>query len=278
MAAGTRAQAERLRALHHAATPLLLVNAWDAASARIAETLGFPAIATSSSGVANAEGFPDGGSIGRETMLARIAVIATAVGVPVSADLESGYGPTVEDATATARGAIAAGAVGLNFEDATGDAAHPLYDVALQVERIRALRAAGEGLGVPLVINARTDAMRHAAGDGEAKIAATIERGKAYAAAGADCIFVPFTNDAEAIGRLAKAIPAPINVLAVAGTPTVTELTALGVKRISLGGGPAAHALEMYRRAAIEARDHGTYSFLGARMTHPELSAMLTAR
>lgn len=208
MAPATREGAERLRALHHADAPLVLVNAWDAASARIAESLGFPAVGTSSSGVK----------------------------VPVSADLEAGYGPTVDDAVATARGAIGAGAVGLNLEDATGDPAAPLFDVPFQAERIRAIRATAASLGIPLVINARTDAMRHVAGDVSGRFAAAVERARAYIEAGCDCIFVPFVSDAETIGRLVGAIPAPLNILAGAETPPVAQLAALGVRRISLGG------------------------------------------
>jgi 2-methylisocitrate lyase-like PEP mutase family enzyme len=274
MAAGTRAAAEALRALHHRAEPLVLVNAWDAVSARIVESIGFPAIATTSSGCSNTEGFPDGG-LTRDQMLARVALIAAAVDVPVSADLEAGYGPSVDDAVATARGAIASGAVGLNFEDATGNKAAPLFDTALQAERIRAMRAAGEALGVPLVINARTDAMRLAPGDAAAKFAMTIERAKAYIAAGCDCVYVPFVTDDATIVRLAEAIPAPLNILATGDSPPIARLAAVGVHRISLGGGPAAHALADFRRAALEVRDQGTYAFLRDRMTHPELNALL---
>jgi 2-methylisocitrate lyase-like PEP mutase family enzyme len=270
VAVATQAAADRLRALHAGPAPLLLVNAWDAATARIAETLGFPAIATTSSGVSNAEGVPDGG-LSREQMLARIAVIAAAVKLPVSADLEAGYGPTVDDAVATARGALAAGAVGLNFEDATGNAAAPLFEVARQSERIRAIRAAAPSI----VINARTDAMRHAAGTLDEKCDVAIARGKAYLAAGADCVFVPFITDERIIGRLAAEIPGPINILAMAESPPVARLAALGVRRISLGGAPAAHALAGYRRAAQEVLEHGTFGFAGDRLSHAELSAML---
>ena len=272
-----REAAERLRALHQRAEPLLLVNAWDAASARISESLGFPAVGTTSSGVSNAEGYPDGG-LTRETMLQRVAVIAAAVAVPVTADLEAGYGRSVDDAVATARGAIASGAVGFNLEDATGDPAAPLIDIALQVQRIRAIRATSEELGVPLVVNARTDAMRHAPGDTEAKFATTIERAQAFIAAGCDCVFVPFVSDDATIGRLVAAIPAPLNILAGADTPPVSRLTALGVRRISLGGAPAAHALGSFRRAALEVRDNGTYEFARDRMTHAELNTLLSAR
>lgn len=264
-----------LRELHHRDRPLLLVNAWDAVSARIVESLGFPAVATTSSGIANGEGFPDGQHIPRASMLARVATIAAAVDVPVTADLEGGYGLGVDDAIATARGALEAAAVGLNFEDSTGEPAEPLVEVARQAERIRAIRRMGDSVGVPIVINARTDAYRYAPGDAQAKFRATVERAQAYIAAGCDCVFVPFVTDDAVIGELVKAISVPLNVLAVAGSPPVARLAELGVRRISLGGGPAAHALAAFRDAAIEARDHGTYGFANARLSHAELSALL---
>lgn len=274
MAAATRAAAERLRALHAGPGPLLLVNAWDAATARIVETLGFPAVATTSSGVSNAEGVPDGG-LSRDAMLARVAIVAAAVDVPVTADLEAGYGQSIDDAVATARGAIAAGAAGLNFEDATGEASAPLLEIALQAERIRAMRAAADALGVPLVVNARTDAMRHADGNLDARCDVAVMRGQAYLAAGADCVFVPFVTDERIIERLATEIPGPINILAAAETPPVARLARLGVRRISVGGAPAAHALAGFRRAAREVLEGGTFTFAADRYSHAELSAML---
>jgi 2-methylisocitrate lyase-like PEP mutase family enzyme len=263
-----------LRELHRGGRPLVLVNAWDAVSARIVESLGFPAVATTSSGVANGEGFPDGQQISRAAMLARVETIAGAVDVPVTADLEGGYGLGVDDAIATARGALDAAAVGLNFEDSTGEPDHPLVDIARQAERIRAIRRTGDAVGVPIVINARTDAYRHAPGDAQAKFAATVERAKAYIAAGCDSVFVPFVADDAVIGELVKAIPAPLNILAGPSTPPVARLAELGVRRISLGGGPAAHALAAFRDAALEVRDHGTYGFTGSRLSHADLNAL----
>ena len=252
-----------------------MVNAWDAVSARIVESLGFPAVATTSSGVANGEGFPDGQCISRAAMLARVATIATAVDVPVTADLEGGYGLGIDDAIATARGALDSAAVGLNFEDSTGNPAEPLLDVARQAERIRAIRRTGDAAGVPIVINARTDAYRDAPGDADARFRATIERALAYVAAGCDCVFVPFVAEDAVIAELVKAIPAPVNILAGATTPPVARLAELGVRRITLGGGPAAHALAAFRNAALEVRDHGTYGFASTRLSHADLNALL---
>jgi len=263
-----------LRKLHHQPLPLVFVNVWDGASARIIESLDFPAIATTSAGIAYVDAFPDGQAISREGMLAHVKTIANVVEVPVTADLEGGYGPTVDDAVATLRGAIAAGAVGMNFEDSTSADA-PLMPVEAQAERIRAMRAAAAELGVPFVINARTD-VYHVTGSNEARFAETVARAKAYLEAGADCIFVPFIAEAELIGRLAAAIPGPMNVLATGASPDVATLTRLGVKRISLGSAPAAHLLAAFRRAALEVRDKGTYGFAADRISHPDLNALLS--
>ncbi|HEY5350543.1 MAG TPA: isocitrate lyase/phosphoenolpyruvate mutase family protein [Candidatus Lustribacter sp.] len=268
-----RDKAEALRKLHHQPQPVVFVNAWDAASARIVAALDFPAIATTSAGIAYVEGFPDGQAVSRERMLAHVATIAGVVDLPVTADLEGGYGPTVADAVATTRGAIAGGAVGMNFEDSIPGAAQ-LLSLETQVARIRAIRSTSDELGVPFVINARTD-VYHVAGSDEARFAETIARAKAYLEAGADCIFVPFIAEGTLIGRLAAAIPGPMNVLAGAATPDVATLTRLGVRRISVGSAPAAHLLAAFRRAALEVRDQGTYGFAADRISHAELNALM---
>lgn len=271
-----RQKAAALLKLHHQPQPLLFVNAWDAASARIVAALDFPAVATTSAGIAYVDGFPDGQVISRDRMLAHVARIAAAVDVPVTADLESGYGPTVSDAVATLRGAIGAGAVGMNFEDSISDGS-PLLPIETQCARIRAMRAAAKELGLPFVINARTDVYR-ITGDAAAQLSETIARARAYLDAGADCIYVPFVAEAALIGRLAAAIPGPLNVLAGATSPDVATLTQLGVRRISLGSGPAAHALAAFRRAAIEVREQGTYRFTADRISHAELNALFSSR
>ncbi|MGC2325854.1 MAG: isocitrate lyase/phosphoenolpyruvate mutase family protein, partial [Candidatus Sulfotelmatobacter sp.] len=149
-------KAKALLVLHSGGGPLILPNVWDVASARLVEDAGFPAIATSSAGVAFSLGYPDGEKIPREEMLAAVARIARAVRVPVTADVEAGYGPTPADATRTARAVIESGAVGMNLEDATGDSQQPLVELPLQLEKIRAVRETAESLQVPLVLNART--------------------------------------------------------------------------------------------------------------------------
>jgi len=267
-------KAAALLKLHHQPQPLVFVNAWDAASARIVAALGFPAVATTSAGIAFAEGFPDGQAIPRERMLEHVAKIAGIVDVPVTADLEGGYGPAVSDAVATLRGAVGAGAVGMNFEDSTTYDA-PLLPIDAQSERIRAMRVTAAELGLHFVINARVDVFRVADNE-DAQFAETIARAKAYLDAGADCIFVPFIAEETLIGRLAAAIGGPMNVLAGATTPDVATLTRLGVRRISLGSAPAAHLLATFRRAAIEVRDEGTYRFAADRISHAELNVLLS--
>jgi len=187
-----RAQkAEAFRKMHLEGDILLLPNVWDVASARIIESAGLPAIATSSAGIAFAQGFPDGQKIPPERMLTVIADIARAVNVPVTADVEAGYGSKPEDAARTARGVIEAGAVGMNFEDATGDPARPLFELQEQVERIHAIREQGKSLGVPLVINARTDVYLLQIGEATTRYGEALRRLSAYRDARADCLFVP---------------------------------------------------------------------------------------
>jgi 2-methylisocitrate lyase-like PEP mutase family enzyme len=269
-------KAAALLKLHHQPQPLIFVNAWDAASARIVADLGFPAVATTSAGIAFAEGFPDGQAIPRERMLAHVAKIAAIVDLPVTADLEGGYGPAVSDAVATLRGAVEAGAVGMNFEDSTSDDA-PLLPIEAQSARIRAMRGAAKELGLPFVINARTDVFG-LTGNEDEQFAETVARARAYLDAGADCIFVPFISEEGLIGRLAAAIPGPMNVLAGATTPDVAMLTRLGVRRISLGSAPASHLLAAFRRAALEVRDQGTYGFATDRISHADLNALFARR
>lgn len=267
-------KAARLRALHHAPEPLVLVNAWDAASARIVESCGFPAIATTSAGIANLEGFRDGHYMGREAMLAGIARVVRAVGVPVTADMENGYGATLEDAIATANGVIEAGAVGLNFEDSVENGPEPLIDTETQARRIRAIREVAQERGVPLVINARTDMYLKSVGDAGSRLASTLERARAYVAAGADCIFVPLVSDAATIGELVRGAGAPVNILVREESLPIAELQRLGVRRISVGGWPHGHAMLSLRGFANAVRDHPEAPIAAGRIPLRDLNAL----
>src|SRR5438874_9381263 len=250
-------EAERFRARHAGRRLLVLPNAWDVISARMIEEAGFPAIATSSAGVAWALGYADGERISRGEMLAVVRRIAQAVRIPVTADVEAGYGATPEAAAETARGVIAAGAIGLNLEDATDEG--PLLDLTLQVERVRAVREAGAAARVPLVVNARTDAFEVKHWSPAERFTAAVRRANAYRAAGADCLFVPHVSDADTIERLAREIAGPLNIIAGPPAPPLGELERLGVRRASLGPRVVQATLGLIRRIAVELRDHGSY-------------------
>jgi 2-methylisocitrate lyase-like PEP mutase family enzyme len=268
--------AARFHALHApGADPLLVLpNAWDAMSARVVEEAGAQAIATTSAGISWALGHPDGQGAPREAMLAAIRVIVDAVRVPVTADVESGYGAgTPEDVAETVRGVIAAGAVGINLEDAPGRDGAPLLDVEVQAERIAAAREAARSAGVALFVNARTDPYVRKVGDEAWRFDESVRRAHRYLAAGADGVFVPLAP-AEVIGRLAAAIGAPLNVIAGPGSPTVAELRALGVRRVSLGPHLARSVMAHVRRAAAEALGPGTYEALREQLTSPEANAL----
>src|SRR6266571_5088037 len=180
-------KAEQFRKLHHGPRVLLLPNAWDVASARILEDCGHPAIATTSAGIAYSLGYPDGQRISRGEMLEVVGRIARAVRIPVTADLEAGYGTTVKDMAETVKAAIDAGAIGMNLEDVTGDGESSLVDLSLQAEKIRAIHATAKSLGVPFVLNARTDIYLMPIGEEATRLERTVERLRAYRDAGADC-------------------------------------------------------------------------------------------
>jgi len=273
-----KAKAEALRALHSAGRPLLLPNAWDVASARIIEECGFPAIATTSAGIAFSLGYPDGQRISRDEMLDAVARIARAVKVPITADVESGYGDRPEHAAQTARAVVEAGAVGMNLEDATGDSARPLAELSLQLERIHAVREASGSLNVPLVLNARTDVYLLQVGDPATRYDEALRRLGAFREAGADCVFVPGLRDAPTIGRLVTDLRYPVNILAGPGSLSVPELSRLGVARISLGSGPMRATLGLLRRLAEELNTVGTYTTMDGAPSHAEMNTLLNAK
>jgi len=252
---------------------LVLPNAWDVASAKVIAAAGAQAIATSSAGVAFALGFPDGQRISRAEMLGMVRRIAGALDVPVSADVEAGYGPTADAAAQTTRGVVEAGAVGMNLEDSleSGD----LFPLDLQASRIQAARAAAAAAGVPLVINARTDAFAVRGLAADARVVEAVRRANAYLSAGADCAFVPFVSDRETIGRLAREIRGPLNVLAKPGSPPLAELERLGVRRVSVGSAIALAAYGLARRSAVELLGSGTYEGLGDAIPYAEMQRLL---
>jgi 2-methylisocitrate lyase-like PEP mutase family enzyme len=245
-------KAEKFRKLHHGPRLLLLPNAWDVASARILEECGHPAIATSSAAIAYALGYVDGQRISRDEMLEVAGRIARATNIPVTADLEAGYGTTPKDMADTVKAAITAGIIGMNLEDVTGDDEGSLVDLPLQVEKIRAIREAASSAGVPFVLNARTDIYLMPIGPEATRFERTVERLRAYREAGADCLFAPGVYDVETIKRLVKAVEAPLNILANPACPPVAEMEKAGVARVSAGSGIMRAAMGLVQRIGKE--------------------------
>jgi 2-methylisocitrate lyase-like PEP mutase family enzyme len=270
-----RDKAERLRRLHQRRPILVLANAWDAATARIFEAEGFPAVATTSAGVAAALGYPDGGVVPLREMLDAIARIARAVKVPVTADIEHAYGTTPDAVAQVVLQVIEAGAAGINVEDLV-PGTRDLEPIPLQCEKISTIARAAAASGVRIVINARTDVCLRSIGPPESRVAVAIDRGKAFLAAGADCVFVPGVTDASTIGALVQGIGGPVNVLAVAGTPSIPDLEALGVARVSVGSGPMRASLALVRDIARELKENGSFdAFTSRALPYDEVQGLM---
>jgi 2-methylisocitrate lyase-like PEP mutase family enzyme len=272
-------KAEKLRKLHHGPRILALPNAWDAVSARILEELGYPAIATSSAAVAFSLGYPDGQRISRREMLEVVTRIAHAVKVPVTADMESGYGLSPEEIAETTKQLVASGAVGLNFEDITGDDESSHVELGLQVKKIRAIRDTSAALGVPLVINARTDVYLMPIGPAATRFERTVERLRAYRDAGADCLFAPGVCDPEIIAKLVTALGAPLNILVSQGCPSLDDLEKMGVARASAGSSAMRAAMGAFQRVAKDWLAHGSYDSLQqVTIPYPKLNLMMARK
>jgi 2-methylisocitrate lyase-like PEP mutase family enzyme len=246
-------RADRFLELHLAERPLLLANAWDAGSALLLESLGFQALATTSSGFAATLGRLDG-SVTREEAIAHSATLAAAVGVPVSADLENGFADDPDGVAQTVRLAIDAGLAGCSIEDHTGRADDPIYDAGLAKERIAAAAEAAAG---QIVITARSENFLH----GRKDLDDTIARLQAFRGAGADVLYAPGLTRIEDIRAVVEAVDRPVNVLALPNAPTVGELAEAGVSRVSVGGAFAFAALGAAVGAARELLEDGTYGF-----------------
>ncbi|NNN32380.1 isocitrate lyase/phosphoenolpyruvate mutase family protein [Streptomyces sp. S3(2020)] len=273
----SRERAQRFVELHREGC-FLLPNAWDVGSARVLESAGFPAVATTSAGVAFSLGRPDhdfheekesDGRIGRDTMISRVREIADELRVPLSADLEDGFGEAPETVARTISMTRAAGAAGGNIEDFTGDRARPLYEEPLAEDRIRAARAAVDAAGDPFVLVGRTDVLLVGGSLDEA-----VRRANAYLAAGADCAFVPGAADAGTIGTLVRELDGPLNVvMGLTGNAlSLDDLRELGVRRVTVGG---SIARAMYRHlldAARELAERGTFSYADGQLSQGELN------
>ncbi|MFE3165550.1 isocitrate lyase/phosphoenolpyruvate mutase family protein [Streptomyces sp. NPDC059224] len=258
----------------------LLPNAWDAGSARVLESAGFPAVATTSAGIAFSLGRPDhdyvdpssaGDRVGRTAMIGRIGQIAAEVRVPVSADLEDGFGEAPETVAETISMTLTAGAAGGNVEDFTGDRSRPLYDPELSADRIRAAREAVDTTGEPFVLVGRTDVLLTGG-----KLDAAVQRANAYLAAGADCAFVPGAADAETIGTLVREIDGPLNVvMGLTGNAlSLADLRDLGVRRVTVGGSIARAMYAQLLGAAKELADRGTFSYAEHQITQTDLNEL----
>jgi 2-methylisocitrate lyase-like PEP mutase family enzyme len=260
--------AEQFRAMHRAPPILILPNAWDAISARMIEAEGFRAIATTSSGLSWALGYPDGEKAPWPEVVAATARIARAVRVPVTADIEAGYAATPDEVAAHVADIIGAGAVGINLEDGG-------RDLADAVARIAAAREAAAKAGVPIVINARTDLYLKHIGEDATRFDAAVARAEAFFAAGADCFFPFAVTDRNTVARFAAAVRGPVNVLGRPGTPEAAELQRLGIARVSTAGALPLIALAEARRAVRRIRESGSFEGLGAEMTRVEAQELL---
>jgi 2-methylisocitrate lyase-like PEP mutase family enzyme len=249
-------QAQRFLALHRAGEPLLMPNPWDLGSARLLASLGFEALATTSSGFAATLGRNDG-AVSRDEAIVHAAVIVAATDLPVSADLENGFADAPAGVAETMRMSIEVGLAGASVEDFTGRADDPIYDIGLAAERITAAAEAAHGGPGRLVLTARAENYLH----GRPDLADTIARLQAFQEAGADVLYAPGLRTLEDISQVIREVDRPVNVLALEGVPPVAELARAGVSRISVGGAFAFAALGAVVSAAAELREQGTYGF-----------------
>jgi 2-methylisocitrate lyase-like PEP mutase family enzyme len=272
-------RAEAFRALHHRERPLVLPNAWDVPSARVFEDAGFPAVATSSAGIMVSHGYRDGETMPRRELVAAVGRIAGRLSIPLSADVVAGFGRTPREVATTVREVLRAGAVGVNIEDLVPSDEGELYPLAVQLRRLASVRAAGESLGIPLVINARTDAFRHAPGDEAERLREAIRRAVAYRDAGADCVYPMGLADARSIATFVDALRCPVNVMVRKGLPPLAELEKLGVKRVSFGPSASYATMGLLKRVSREVLDHGTFdSLVEGAITFDELNQLAVPR
>jgi 2-methylisocitrate lyase-like PEP mutase family enzyme len=274
-------KAERFRTLHRGDRALVLPNAWDVPSARVFEEAGFPAVATSSAGLMVSLGYRDGEEMPRRDLTAAVGRIAQRLTVPLSADIVAGYGRTPRQVAATVRAMLSAGAVGINLEDHDQQdrSGHGLFPVKSQVRKIEAIRRVGATMGIPLVINARTDAFRLASGDAPQRLKEAIDRALAYRDAGADCVYPMGLADADSIATFVNALKCPVNVMVRPGLPPLAELERLGVRRVSFGPAASYATMGLLKRISREVLTEGTFhSLTEGAITHEELNRLAVPR
>lgn len=257
---GTLTQkAETLRALHHTGRVLILPNVWDPGGARMMRWLGYPAVATASASIAYSLGYDDCQEITLEAMLDVVGRVASAVDIPVTADMEWGYAESAKEVAENMRRVLRAGAVGINLEDSVREGER-LFDLEFQCARIRAVREMANEEGVPLVINARTDVFwPRVPGSDKEKFDEAVRRAKAYFQAGADCFYPIILGDLDTLRRLHETIRAPINVLAPTARATLRELETAGIARVSLGPALMWASLTAMKTIAVELQNYGSF-------------------
>lgn len=276
MSVSQNEKAKKFRKLHEGPGAFLIPNPWDAGTARMLAALGFEALATTSAGLAFSLGRRDGeGLVTREEVLAHIREIAGASDLPISADLENGFGHAPEAAAETIRLGAAAGLVGGSIEDATGDEQRPIYDYGHAVGRVRAAVEAARALPFPFTLTARAENFLH----GREDLDDTIRRLQAFSEAGADVVYAPGLPSLEAIRTICAAVaPRPVNALVGAAGRSVAELAAAGVRRISTGSALHRAAMAGFWSAAKEMKEKGTFTFLEKAMPFGELSNFMASR
>jgi 2-methylisocitrate lyase-like PEP mutase family enzyme len=272
-------RAARFTTVHHAGTTLALPNAWDAASARVFEAAGAQAIGTSSAGIAFSRGYADGEYIPLAEMIDVVRRMVAVVDVPVTVDIEAGYGDDREAILATVRAVLEAGAVGVNLEDAPTGRPGRLRDVKEQAELISAARELAVQAGIDLYLNARTDVFWLRLGESESRLEATLARLGTYCEAGASGVFVPGVTDAETIAALVTGARCPLNVLAGPGCPDIAGMTRLGVARVSVGSGPARAIMALTRRIGDDLLDNGRFdAMLADTIPYADANALFERR
>lgn len=252
--------------LHHDKEILVILNSWDPGSSKLIEASGFKAIGTTSMGISASLGYPDCENIPFSEMLQAIKRIADKITLPLTVDIEGGFGNTTKDIVNNIRKVIETGVVGINLEDSV-KLSPELLDPSEFSERITAIRELSDSLGIHLVINARTDSFLTSSGQGNKRLDESIKRGNIYKDAGADCIFVPNITDVNSISSLVREIAAPVNILAnpTNGTmlpPGIKELEEIGVARLSVGSSLMKSTLALIKRVADETIQTGTYNYL----------------
>ncbi len=268
----TDVQAERARIFHalHAGPLLIVANAWDVLTARVFEDSGFTAVGTTSFGIARAHGFRDGAGEAFEVTVAMTRRMTAALGIPLSVDMEAGFGASPETVAAHARAFLEAGAVGFNLED--GEPGGGLADPSLQAERVAAVQEAARTHGVPAFLNARTDVL-WLGGTGPAALTEALRRAEIYLRAGADGVFIPGLRDRAEIRRAVQELSAPLNVLAHPELPPPAELAEFGVRRLSLGSGPVRATLGLLRTVSRSLRE-GSWSWLDGAIPYDEANRL----